>query len=57
MVKNPPCNAGDTSWIPDVGAKIPHAMEQLSPPAVITESVPLSNILHGTMKIPSLKLR
>ena len=30
MVKNPPCNAGDTGSIPGWGTKIPHATEQLS---------------------------
>ena len=30
VVKNPPSNAGDESWIPGRGTKIPHAMQQLS---------------------------
>ena len=30
MVKNPPCNAGDTGLIPVRGTKIPHATGQLS---------------------------
>ena len=31
VVKNPPCNAGDTGLIPGQETKIPHATEQLSP--------------------------
>ena len=31
VVKNSPCNAGDTRSITGWGAKIPHAAEQLSP--------------------------
>ena len=31
MVKNLPANAGDASWIPGCGTKIPHTVEQLSP--------------------------
>ena len=30
MVKNLPCNAGDTGLIPGQGTRIPHAMGQLS---------------------------
>ena len=30
VVKNLPCNAGDTGWIPGRGTKIPHASGQLS---------------------------
>ena len=37
MVKNLPCNAGDTGSIPRQGTRIPHAMEQLSPHATNTE--------------------
>ena len=32
VVKNPPCNAGDTGLIPGQGSKIPHAAEQLESP-------------------------
>ena len=28
MVKNLPCNAGDTGWLPDWGTGIPHDAEQ-----------------------------
>lgn len=28
--ENPPCNAGNTSWIPDGGTEIPQATRQLS---------------------------
>ena len=35
MVKNLPCNAGDSGSIPDQGTKIPHPAEQLSPLATI----------------------
>ena len=31
VVKNPPCNARDTSLIPGVGTNTPHASEQLNP--------------------------
>ena len=44
MVKNLPCNAG---LIPGRGTKIPHAVEQLSPPTTIRIQVPQP---HGTMK-------
>ena len=32
MVKNPPCNTGDTGSMPGWETKIPHAAEQLSKP-------------------------
>ena len=39
VVKNPPCNAGDTSWVPGWGTKIPRATaEQLSPRTAARES-------------------
>ena len=52
VVKNPPSNAGDESWIPGRGTKIPHAMQQLSLCAVLQL---LSLYLHswsprGTVK-------
>ena len=31
VVKNPPCNAGDTGLMPSQGTKIPHTAGQLSP--------------------------
>ena len=37
MVKNLPCNAGDTGSIPGWGTKIPHTTGQLSLRATITE--------------------
>ena len=36
VVKNLPSNAGDAGSIPGWGARIPHASEQLSPPATTT---------------------
>ena len=38
VVKNLPCNAGDTGLIPGWGTKIPHAREQLNPSTTTTES-------------------
>ena len=37
VVKNPPSNAGDVGSIPGGGAKIPHAVGQLSPHSATTE--------------------
>ena len=37
VVKNLPCHAGDVGLIPGWVIKIPHASEQLSPQATITE--------------------
>ena len=39
LVKNPSCNAGDMSSIPDRETKIPQALEQLSPRATTMEHV------------------
>ena len=39
VVKNPPCNAGDTGSIPGQGNKIPYAMGELRPRATTTESM------------------
>ena len=39
VVKNLPCNAGNTGLIPGWGTKIPHAMEQLNPRATTRASV------------------
>jgi len=38
VVRNPPCNAADTSLTPGQGTKISHAEEQLSPPTTILSS-------------------
>ena len=38
MVKNPPCNAGDTGSIPGRRAKIPYAAGQLSPHTATAEA-------------------
>ena len=37
MLKNLPYNAGDVGSIPGWGAKISHALEQLSPRVITTE--------------------
>ena len=37
VVKNLPCNAGDTCSVPGQGNKLPHALKQLSPHAVTPE--------------------
>ena len=37
MVKNLPCNAGDSGSIPGWGTNIPHATGQLSPQTAATE--------------------
>ena len=39
IIKNPPCNAGDAGSTPGQGARIPHAVEQLSPLATTKESM------------------
>ena len=39
MVKNPPCNAGETGLTPGEGTKILDATELLSPEATTTESM------------------
>ena len=44
MVKNLPCNAGDTGLIPGWGTKVPHAEEQLIPSATVTE--PASQLVN-----------
>ena len=41
MVRNPPANAGDMGFFPDLG-RTPHAVEQLSSCATSTEPVPES---------------
>ena len=37
VVKSPSCSVGDASSIPGQGTKIPHAIQQLNPPASTTE--------------------
>ena len=49
VVKNPPSNAGDVSWIPGRGIKIPPATGQLSPHAATKEPAPQRS-LCTTMK-------
>ena len=44
MVKNLPCNAGDTGLIPGWGTKVPYAEEQLIPSATPTE--PASQLVN-----------
>ena len=51
MVRNLPCNAGDTGSIPGQGTKIPHASEQVSPRMATSESVhPQHKITHDATK-------
>ena len=45
VVKNLPCNAGDTGSIPGQGTKIPHALGKLSQHAAITETACLEPML------------
>ena len=46
VVKNLPCNAGDTDLIPGPG-RVPHAMEQLALFVTTTEPEHLDPILHN----------
>ena len=46
MVKNPPSNVGDVGSIPGWGAKIPHAMGQLSPMPQLESPLALESMLH-----------
>ena len=39
VVKNLPCNAGNTGSIPSQGTKTSHGREQLSPQATTTEPI------------------
>ena len=61
MVKNPPCNAGESGSIPGWGTKIPHAEGQLSQTATTTEaahhnseSVCRNERSHTTQRDPSV---
>ena len=57
VVKNPPCNARDTSLIPGVGTNTPHASEQLNPtttePACSGAHVPQPGSLRAATKDPA----
>ena len=57
MVKNPPCNAGNTGSIPDWGTKIPHAAEQLSPHTTTFEPTATSRDCVVQLKIPNDTMR
>ena len=60
MVKNLPSNAGDTSWIPGRGTKIPHAVGQLSPHGATRERKPASHNyreVHAPQGRPSVAKR
>ena len=53
MVKNLPCNAGDSGLIPGGGTKIPHTLELLSLQATTRESERCNEIFpHDATKIP-----
>ena len=61
MVKNPPCNAGESGSIPGWGTKIPHAEGQLSQTATTmeaahhnSESVCHNERSHTTQRDPSV---
>ena len=58
MVKNLPCNAGDSGSIPGQGTKIPHDTKQLSQWATTRESVHHTHkkILCATTKPRSVQL-
>ena len=49
MVKNPPCNAGDISLIPDQETKVPHTKEQLRLHGTTTE------LAHSGTRVPQLE--
>ena len=52
VVKNPPCNTGDT--VQSLGMKIPHIVEQLSPHATTPEAqAPQLQSLCTRMKDPT----
>lgn len=46
-VKTQPANAGDAGSIPDWGARIPHALGQLSPGAATREACVLQQTQHS----------
>ena len=47
MVKNPPCDAGDTASIPPWSGKIPYASEQQSPWATAPEACTLEHKMRS----------
>ena len=69
---NLPCHVGDVGWIPGQGTKIPHATEELSLHATITEAYMLwssrattreslchderSNVMQQRPCVPQLRL-
>ena len=54
VVKNPPCNAGDTGSIPGRRAKIPHVAGQLSPHTATAEArAPQLERLRASTKDPT----
>ena len=48
VVKNPPCNAGDSGLILGQGTKIPHTVKQLYPHATATEARELRSSCAAT---------
>ena len=46
MAKAPPCNAGDADWIPGLGTKITHGVEQLSRSTPSTEPMDHNSRVH-----------
>ena len=51
MVKNLPSSAGDMGLIPGLGAKTPHALEQLSLLPATTVRAQQGKIPHNTTKV------
>ena len=53
VVKNLPCNAEDTVFVSGRRTKVPHATENLSSGAAMTETAWLQGkILNDVMKVP-----
>ena len=64
MAKNTPANAGDMGLIPGLEIKIPHVMEQLSPPTATSKACKFWSShtttrenLHAAMKSPCVALK
>ena len=59
VVKNSPCNAGDSGSIPGWGTKILHAVEQLSPSTTTTVCAPQWKIYmtQQRSRMPQLRPR